>query len=791
MTDTTAGRGGVGIRIFIQGGEVVRRGFDQIADSGRKMWAEIALGQRSANPAIRALSMGVGEVKQGITDLTTRAGSAGVALAAFGVVGVALAATLGAIAVAAGSAHAAMADAADLTDQADRIGVGVEKLQQWRFAADEAGVGAETFYGNLEKLNGSLGAFKLGVGDGKLKPIFEELGITQDQLVNVRTADDLMLMLADTLGQVGDRAAQVRLARGLGIEDSLPILRMGSERIRELWEEAETLGVVLDQDTIKRLDEADRQMEITGQQMDVLRTLAVAPLAEAMADATSYVAGFAVEFSRIEGQAPKWIQTLIALGRAMPGTGGLQRIGEFVIGRTSLQAGGVGVPDLGTDPDDPMLARETHALSGRAGYDLRGHTSGVGRGGGGASRAAAEAERRQRERERALDTLQRAELDAQRAAIQARYGSGGIEENALELALANITIDLEAQAAAREALRAQLEKAGALDDAAQVRLDELRIAQEEHAAARDAQALAARARELAEERVRAEEVAERDAIELLQIQADMAGTARERYEIGRRIVLAELALERKLLEAQINADGKVTGSERSQLADQARNASAELALFDHDEQERLRDQFNSYGREVVQAIEDGRIGEYIGDRIKERLLDGALNALFNMMGNGGGGQRSGGGFLSGLLGFGASLLSGGTPVGIGAAGGFGKTGRAPGGDVRAGFAYRMAEHGPELLMLGGQGQVTSAAETAKMVQDLAGPGGGSGGDGSIIHEHHYHNDFKGAVMTQQLLDQMNGLAQRAEASAVRTSLKASARGAQAVQSRIARLGTSG
>ncbi|MBX9707563.1 MAG: hypothetical protein K2X61_06490, partial [Caulobacteraceae bacterium] len=50
-------------------------------------------------------------------------------------------------------------------------------------------------------------------------------------------------------------------------------------------------------------------------------------------------------------------------------------------------------------------------------------------------------------------------------------------------------------------------------------------------------------------------------------------------------------------------------------------------------------------------------------------------------------------------------------------------GRAAGGETGAGFVYNMAEHGPELLLLGGKGQVTSAAETAKMVQDLAGPGG--------------------------------------------------------------------
>ena len=37
MTDATAGRGGVGIRLYVSGGEVVKRTFDQVGDSGKKM----------------------------------------------------------------------------------------------------------------------------------------------------------------------------------------------------------------------------------------------------------------------------------------------------------------------------------------------------------------------------------------------------------------------------------------------------------------------------------------------------------------------------------------------------------------------------------------------------------------------------------------------------------------------------------------------------------------------------------------------------------------------------------
>ncbi|QBX37731.1 hypothetical protein E4M02_14185 [Brevundimonas sp. S30B] len=59
-----------------------------------------------------------------------------------------------------------------------------------------------------------------------------------------------------------------------------------------------------------------------------------------------------------------------------------------------------------------------------------------------------------------------------------------------------------------------------------------------------------------------------------------------------------------------------------------RNANRQIQLFDHRETERLRSEFRSYGREVVGAIEAGRIGEYIGDRLKERLMDGGGGRAF-------------------------------------------------------------------------------------------------------------------------------------------------------------------
>ncbi|ADL00702.1 hypothetical protein [Brevundimonas subvibrioides] len=779
MTDASGGKSGVGIRLFVQGGEVVRRTFDQVADSGKKMWAQIALGDRAANPAIRALSVGVGEAKSGIRGLASETGSAGAVLGAFGAAGVAVGAVLGAVAIAATGAFQAMRDAADLTDQADRIGVNAEALQEWRFAAEDAGVSAGSLDAGLEKLNGVLGAFKLGIGDAKLRPVFEELGITAEQLANVETSDQLLDRLADTLGQVRDRTEQVKLSRSLGIEELLPLLRLGSDGIADLRDRSRELGIVLDDEVRAQLDAADRQMEITGQQMDTLRLVSLSPLAEALGDAAASVTALIVEFGKVEADAPGWVRALQSVGGALASS--IRQTAFNAGGLTGTVAGIVtGGGRRGAAPAPVSISSETF-LAGlrqsdtRPGFETQGHTtrSGSTSRSTAAAQAARAAEQRQRERERALSDLQRQELDAQRDRIRARFGPGGTEENAANLELANIEIAQAAQEAARGALRASLEKAGALDEIVEVRLNELKDAQDELAANRDRAVILEERRRLAAERLKDEQSADQSAIDLLSIQEQMATTARERFEIGRRILLAEQALERATLAAEAKVDGKVTGYERNGLARLDQRQAAEVALFDVNEQNRLREQFKDYGREVVDAIQDGRIGEYIGDQLKQRLLDGALDALFNMMGGAGSGQGSGGGgYLSAAISFGKTLFGG---------------GRAAGGSLQSGYRYGMAEHGPELALFGTGGQVFNARDTAAMLQGMG--DGGTGAGSTTVHQHHYHNDFAGAVTTAEFMAGMDARANRARQEAVAQATDIARRSAPGLQGRQRRLGT--
>lgn len=722
MTDTTAGRsGGVGIRLYVAGHEVVKRTFDQVGESGRKMWAEIALGERSANPAIRALSLGSNEAKQGFEGLAGRIGPAGTALSAFGFAGMAVAAALGGLGVALVKVREGMAFAAELTDAADRIGIGAESLQEWRYVADEAGVSVEGLQANMEKLNGVVGAFKAGIGDAKLKPVLEELGITKSQLENVSTADDMLMLLADTLGQVKDRATQVKFARTLGVEEALPIIRLGSEYIRELSEEARDLGLVMSDEVRAKFDEADRAMERAQHRIDMALKVAVVDLADDFADLVEDIADAVQWLGRLDGAMANYRIDDNPATRA--GMWVNRRVRDFVAGRNAAESEARWHP-MGADILDRLgmfRTRPGEVWSAGGGYEPQGHTPK-----GGGSNAASEARKDEREAEQRRQREERATQQIERAAddLARTYDRG---EMSIDAKAAYEVSDLESERAARlrEIARAEEEyiRSKGLRGLTEAEAEQLRVSQVELTEKKKAIVEWERRRAIAAQQLKVDEDAAQAANELLSIDAQMVRPQAERHRIEREILLASIEIARKRLIFEEERNPDLTDEQRQErLAAFNRNAERQVQLFDHQDTERLRAQFKSYGQEVVAAIRQGRIGEYIGEELKQRLLDGALDQLFNLFKSGGGKGGGGGSWVSSALNAVSAAFSRGP-------------GRAAGGGVRGGFHYPVVEHGkPELFMIGGTGHVTSAAETARMLREsLAETGGGQAAFNPTIH----------------------------------------------------------
>lgn len=719
-----SGQSGVGIRLYVNGDQVVRRTFDQISDSGRKMWTQIALGERSANPAIRSLSAGVGEARGAIEGFASRAGIAGTALGGFGVAGLAASVAVAGFVASLGQAREAMRFADELDDTATRLGIGTTALQQYRYAMIAVGGSAEDADQALEGFTRKLGEAQAG---GRSLAWFERLGFSREQLQSYSTAEEALGDVVDRLAGLNKETERQAVASKIGLAPMIALAREGREGVERLLQAAVELGYVMDEELVAGGAEANRKFEEMSTIIDVqLKSafVSLAPVILELADFMVYLANKIAEVAdawrEIEDRSSRGLrqqderlaaqQIQLLRGRTSPSelTGFDLRAWNNINearGRIASE-----LADRGrSDPDRPR-PNDLEDPSGRP----RGAS-------GSQSRAAADRERRIADIDRARERLEREELTARRDAARHRWSDDTPEARA-QLAQSLLALEIQERDEKRRVMLAELERLGAIDEATQLNLEQLELLDRETDQLRQREIAQTLLKEQAEERLQREEDAERHAIALLDIQAQMTGDARERYEIGRRIVLAEQALERKLLEATLRADGLLDEEDLATLQRLQERQTAQLNLFDYNEQERLREQFKGYGREIVQAIEDGRIGEYIGDKIKERLLDGALEALFNQL-NAGGRSGGGGGFWSDLLSIGSNLFS------RGGSGGMNKLpqklgGKAAGGDARAGVFYGMAEHGPELLLLGGKGQVTSAAETARMVQSLAGPGDG-------------------------------------------------------------------
>lgn len=785
MTDTMGGgRGGVGIRLFVQGGEVVKRTFDQVGDSGKKMWAEIALGERAANPALRAMSRASGEAQDGVRGLGARAGAAGNVLGAFGAAGVGAAAAMGALAVAVGQAKEAMRFADEIDDAASKLNIGVEALQEYRFAIRQVGGEATDADAALDGFQKKMGEAMAG---GRSVRWFKQLGFDADGLREFKSTDAALQAVIDRISDLGTEAERAAIAEKLGLGPLIPLLRDGAEEVARLRQAARDLGYVMEEDLIRKGAEANQKFEdlsyVVGVQLKtsfVELSDEIVGFVQVLADALSGLNDFIDRFQegRQIAAAAYGAKNLADMESNRPWrmarglTGAALNVAR---GRTGEVMGAVSRGESLAAPFDRDAVRALAATPQERDRPASLTPPPASARGGGRSDADREAERREREAARALEELTRLETRQTRDAPGIMFD--GVPGGQATIAREMLRLDTEERNAAREALRARLETNKALTEEVQARLDVLAETEAFLDVQRKALIDQEEARELAAARLAAETAADQDAIDLLAIDEQMARTGRERLEIARRRLLAEQELERKALE---ELGDKRTSAEDDALARMLVEQGREVELFDHQSREEMRAQFHSYGREVVDAIRDGRIGEHIAEEMQARLIDMALDGLFDFLNpqGGGGNGGGGGGFWSSAASFVGSLFGGGSGPG-----------RAGGGDLWRGVRHPVAETGrPELMLIGGKGQVTGAAETARLLAEASGGSGANGGRTTVI-EHRHSWDLRGAVVTEDLLRQMDEKARAAEARATVRSAEIARRGAGARQQEMRRLGT--
>lgn len=165
----------------------------------------------------------------------------------------------------------------DFTEAADeaaefaaRVALPIEALQEYRYAAERSGAGADAFNAGIEKFNVQLGKLKAGTG-GLAKFLGRVAPALKEQLVLAKDSDEAFMLMAEAVRRLDDPTQQMALATAAWGSAGLKLLLMmkgGAGDIDELRRAAHRFGIISEADAEKagELDDAmvDLKAATTG-----------------------------------------------------------------------------------------------------------------------------------------------------------------------------------------------------------------------------------------------------------------------------------------------------------------------------------------------------------------------------------------------------------------------------------------------------------------------------------------------------------------------------------------------
>jgi hypothetical protein len=168
--------------------------------------------------------------------------------------------------------------ASKVQDLSERLGVSTGALQELDFAARLTGGTLDDFSTVLQKLAVTRKA-ALDDPGGDTAVAFQRLGISADQLRSARLEDLLHGIGAEFNGLADpqERIAEMVQVLGRGSPAVFAAMRAG---LREAGDEARNLGLVMDAETIRKLDDLGDSFSVLMIRLRVVAGQVIAPLAE-------------------------------------------------------------------------------------------------------------------------------------------------------------------------------------------------------------------------------------------------------------------------------------------------------------------------------------------------------------------------------------------------------------------------------------------------------------------------------------------------------------------------------
>lgn len=183
-----------------------------------------------------------------------------------------------------------MAD--DIANTARKIGVGTNALQEWRYVAKQTGGDANDADAALDKFADKLAQATAGTSKSATKA-FNLLGIGPEELKAFKSTESALDTVTDRIKELKSEADRASVADAIGLGSLSVALRDGAVDIAKLRDEAQSLGIVMDQEMVRRASQAQGEFDTLSQIIDVNLKSAFVDLAPAIMAAIGLVADLA------------------------------------------------------------------------------------------------------------------------------------------------------------------------------------------------------------------------------------------------------------------------------------------------------------------------------------------------------------------------------------------------------------------------------------------------------------------------------------------------------------------
>lgn len=188
--------------------------------------------------------------------------------------------------------------ASSLGEVAQQLGVSTDALQEYRYAATQAGLSQEEMDQALSQLTRRIG--EAASGTKAQAEAFTKLGLSvKDANGNVIDAGEAIPKIADALRDVqspAERAAILMDLFGRSGQKLEPLLSGGSAAVNELRDAAQQLGLVLSQEQIQKADD-------TADKLAALNTVLSARIASVVSDNADSILGMANALATLVSKA--------------------------------------------------------------------------------------------------------------------------------------------------------------------------------------------------------------------------------------------------------------------------------------------------------------------------------------------------------------------------------------------------------------------------------------------------------------------------------------------------------